>query len=268
MAFLEYTPTQALYQYCSPAGFRGIITSKTLWCTDLESSNDPRELKLGFQHFIDALNYVRREEYKDRAGAFLEKLANEVSGSHERSQAFCACFSLVSDALPMWREYGDSYRGVAIGFRPSAITSMPGRIQRVRYLNSDTAEDFRQLVRDIVSTSLDPEHSPDDLVYLITAVTNVRAAITALKHHSWEYEREVRFVFVQVRKDPEPSIPISQYPDDTPVFWESALRRSRGTESVDYKVFPFGRWRQGTAIPRERLSALSSVHAQLYRSRK
>ncbi|HZV07585.1 MAG TPA: DUF2971 domain-containing protein [Gemmataceae bacterium] len=248
MAFLEYTPTQTLYQYCSIAGFRGIITSRTLWCTDLESANDPRELKLGFQHFMDALNCIRNEEYKGRAGIFLERLATEVRQSHERSQAFCACFSLARDALPMWAQYGDQSRGLAIGFRPSAITSMPGRIQMARYLNSDTAEDFRHLVRDIIA-GFDPEHNPDDLIYWITAVTNARTAITALKHDSWEHEREIRFVFVQARADPEPSIPISQYPDETPVFWEAPQRRLRGTESVDYKIFPYGQWRQGTCNP-------------------
>jgi hypothetical protein len=144
----------------------------------------------------------------------------------------------------MWREYGDEYRGVAIGFRPTAIISMPGRIQKVRYLNPDAAEDFRRLVRDIAS-NFDPDHSADDVVYWVTATTSVLAAVTALKHHTWEYEREIRFIFAQARKA-DRKIPISQFEDGTPIFWEKPLSRVRGTERVEYKTFQFGRRRRGT----------------------
>ncbi|MBY5393173.1 MULTISPECIES: hypothetical protein [Rhizobium] len=55
MALLEYEPQQPLYHYCSPAGFEGILRSKVLWFHDLTRMNDPRELELGFEHFIGAL---------------------------------------------------------------------------------------------------------------------------------------------------------------------------------------------------------------------
>jgi hypothetical protein len=61
MAFLEHTPKQTLYQFCSVDGFRGIVTSRALWYTDLQSANDPRELKLGFEHFIEAVEFVREQ---------------------------------------------------------------------------------------------------------------------------------------------------------------------------------------------------------------
>ena len=142
MAFLEYKPTQTLYQLCSVDSFRKILGSKTIWCTDLEAANDPRELKLGFQHFLEAVEYFCEKEPEGDIGKFLATIATELEMGRARQQAFCACFSMLGDSLPMWREYGDSYRGVAIGFRPTAITSMPGRIQKVKYLNSETPENF------------------------------------------------------------------------------------------------------------------------------
>ena len=74
MAFLEYRPTQTLYQFCSVESFRAILKSKSIWCSDLEEANDPRELKLGFEHFVSALKFVRENELKGDAGAFLDRM--------------------------------------------------------------------------------------------------------------------------------------------------------------------------------------------------
>jgi hypothetical protein len=142
MAFLEFRPRQTLYEFCPVESFRKLIASKVLWCTDLASANDPRELKLGFQHVLDAMKFVRKNEYLGHAGDFLEQLIAEMTTGITRQQFFCACFSLQNDTLPMWREYGDNHGGVAIGFRPTAIISMPGRIQKVRYLNATVPKNF------------------------------------------------------------------------------------------------------------------------------
>jgi hypothetical protein len=66
-----------------------------------------------------------------------------------------------------------------------------------------------------------------------------------LKHHTWEYEKEVRFVFAQARIKPSMNIPVSQFSDGTPIFWETPLSRSRAHELVDYKAFQFGRRKSG-----------------------
>ena len=243
MAFLEYNPTQTLYQFCSLNGFRKIIASKVLWCTDLESGNDPRELALGYEHLVDAIEFMRRNDYQSELGQLLTRIIGDVVAGHSRQQAFCACFSLVADALPMWREYGDNYCGVSIGFRPTAIKSMPGRIQKVSYLNPATPDAFRRLVRDLAS-NFDPRHSPEDNMYWLEASTAILSAATALKHHSWEYEKEIRFVFMQAR-EVDPDIPISKYDDDTPIFWEKPLTRGRENRELEYKTFPFGLRRNG-----------------------
>lgn len=241
MAFLEYRPTQTLYQFTSIEGFRGIITSKNIWCSDLASANDPRELALGHQHFLEAMKFVRDNEYKGLTGAFLEDIESRVINYRKNQQTFCACFSLLKDELPMWREYGANYSGLAIGFRPTAITSMPGRIQKVRYLKPDTREDFRQLVRDIAS-KFDPQRSPNDLLYWVEAGVSSFTAMTALKHHSWEYEKEVRHIYAQTRKEHDPRLQQTAcFSDGTPVLWTKPLNRSGSNQPTDYMSFPFGR---------------------------
>jgi Protein of unknown function (DUF2971) len=242
MAFLEYCPSQTLYQFCSVDGFRGILSSKNIWCSDLKEANDPREIKLGFEHFIAALRFVRENEFKGAAGVFLDRLTDDLARNRDIQQAFCACFSLVKDELPMWNEYGSNYSGVAIGFRPTAITSMPGRIQKAKYVSDNTANDFREVVREIAS-NFDPNHSFDDVAYWIVASTTALSAITALKHRSWAHEQEVRFIHLQTRDLGNVQIPRAEWSDGTPVYWQKPLSREVQGASVEYKTFPFGRQR-------------------------
>ncbi|WP_152568712.1 hypothetical protein [Microvirga sp. BSC39] len=117
MAFLEHRPTQTLFQYCSKEAFYGIIGSKRLWFPDLASANDPREIKLGYDKFIDALKSIRLDEYRGERGQFLSILAGHLAASRNNVQAFCCCFSVSADELPMWGAYGANYSGLAIGFR-------------------------------------------------------------------------------------------------------------------------------------------------------
>ena len=142
----------------------------------------------------------------------------------------------------MWREYANNYSGIAIGFRPTAITSMPGRIQKVKYVSDDTPSDFRQVVREIAG-AFDPTHSPDDLLYWVNANVSAFASITALKHRSWSYEQEVRFNHSQTREEGGRDLPRAMLPDGAPVYWQKPLSREVRGVTVEYKAFPFGRFK-------------------------
>jgi Protein of unknown function (DUF2971) len=246
MAFLEYRPTETLYQFCSVEAFRGIAASKELWCSDLAAANDPREMVLGYEHFLSAMKFVRENEYKGPLGIFLAAIQKRVAEYRDSQQTFCTCFSPVKDDLPMWREYGGNYTGLAIGFRPTAIASMPGRIQKVKYLNPNTAEDFRQHVRDIAA-KFDPQRSQNDFLYRLEAGVSSFTAITALKHHSWAYEKEIRFIHAQLRKPQREMPQIAEFSDETAVLWSKPLSRPGQNGFVDYKAFPFGRRKDRTS---------------------
>lgn len=62
MGFVEYRPTKTLFKYCSLEGFFGILRSRRLWFTDLQAANDPREIRLGYEHFASALRSVLTSE--------------------------------------------------------------------------------------------------------------------------------------------------------------------------------------------------------------
>jgi len=242
----HYTPTETLYQFCSIESFRNIIASKLIWYTDLGSANDPRELKLGPVRFAEALKFVAEHECEGRIRETILDVARSVERERERAQCFCACFSPINDELPMWREYGGNYRGVAIGFRPEAITSMPGIIQKVRYLQSDIENELRSIAREISGKSM-----PPGIAKIFGAIASL-GIITAIKHRTWEYEKEIRLVFQQSRTRHDG---FKEWPDGTKIFWEAPLSRTRGTERVEYKAFPFA----GRGSGSDRSRAIAAV---------
>ena len=253
MAFLEYRPDRTLFQYCTPESFLGIVESKNLWFSDLASANDPREIRLGYEHFVDVVNWVRNNKYPGERGEFLSKLADELTIYHAHSQAFCCCFSLAVDELPMWAAYGANYGGLAIGFRPTAVIDMPSRIQKVIYVNENTEEDFRKLILEIAA-AFNVNQDSNDFNYRISATVGAHAAMTALKHATWNYEREVRMVHMQSNsppdKDGDPIFSITDLlPDGRPLTWTKPLERASSGKIVNYLQYPFGRFRDGAFDP-------------------
>ena len=252
MAFLEYRPTQTLFQYTSVEGFRGILRSKRLWLSDLRTANDPREIHLGFERMIRALAAGAGDEGRRVNGILMVSLVGQLTGYLERAQAFCSCFSLAADELPMWSAYGQSYGGLAVGFRPAAILSVPGRVQRVKYLEKSIEEEVFKEVASKIAAQVELYRAGQDLTSWIGAATDAIAAVLSLKHQIWSYEKEIRIVYVQRKERPNGSfanIPVSKGPGGVPLLWQAPLERLVGTRQVQYVAFPFGRFRDGRVDP-------------------
>ncbi|MDM9628488.1 DUF2971 domain-containing protein [Rhizobium sp. S152] len=235
MAHLEYEPTEPLYHYCTPDGFRGILKSKVLWFNDLTQMNDPRELELGLEHFIEALKSVRHNEYEGYRGFFLSILAARLTSLNLSQQAFCCCFSLAGDELPLWREY-TNLEGLSIGFRPTAIKDINARVQKANYLIGHSLEALRAKVLEIAEP-FDPDGEPADDAFWTNASVSAYAYITAVKHGSWAYEREIRMIHVQARE-----MPASFPADDSQ--WIMPSKREGRLGEVSYLPLPFGRYRE------------------------
>jgi hypothetical protein len=84
------------------------------------------------------------------------------------------------------------------------------------------------------------------------AGVGAHTAVTALKHTSWAYEREVRVVYMQgiQQLDEEDIRAIADYlPAGKSIRWIEPLERTSGTKIVKYLHFPFGRFREGAFDP-------------------
>jgi hypothetical protein len=102
----------------------------------------------------------------------------------------------------MWGAYGQNYKGLAIGFRPGAIVGMPGRVQRVKYLDPSNATKEFDAIAKAIADQFNDNTASSDIAPTIVAAAGAAATATALKHQSWAYENEVRLVYAQPRQGP------------------------------------------------------------------
>jgi hypothetical protein len=162
---------------------------------------------------------------------------------------YTACFSLCEDELPMWGNYGGNYNGIAIGFRPTAIKDMHGRIQKITYINETTDQAFLNLAREI-AVQLDSIDAQNDVFRWVNASVNAICYMTAHKHSSWSYEREIRLNFSQRILPPQPGEDkmfsvTSVTPDNKYHLWTKPFERMRDGRQIEYISLPFGNYSNG-----------------------
>lgn len=92
-----------VYHYCSLDTFLSIISSGTLWLSDIMKSNDKAE----FTYCRDKVNERMEEYLKDDEEAIESwKLGCENHDS-KSDILYAICFSEDKDLLSQWRGYGD-----------------------------------------------------------------------------------------------------------------------------------------------------------------
>jgi hypothetical protein len=253
MAFFEYQPNGTIYQYTSAKGFEAILTSKTLWFSDVIAANDPREIKLGQQHFLDAVRSIRDHEVNGVTSQALHAFAARLMKYQRESTCFTCCFSQEADSLPMWGSYGDNHTGLAIGFRPTALAAIPARVQKVSYLNEETPAAFKDLALQVALDLLRPGSDAE-----FFATVRAFAGVTALKHNTWSHEHEIRIIYNQRHMTPDPKEPITRYtaehPDGQLVLWREPFVRTVNGREIKYVEFPFGRYDSGTIDARKAIA--------------
>lgn len=250
MAFLEYRPTSTLFHYCSALGFDGITGSGSIWLTDLQHANDPKELQLA-----EIIEQVMNE-LLDKASdlpewqAVYRQLQYRLQRLRQRFGMYSFSLSLKGDQLPMWQEYTDRGRGFCIGFRGSAFNHMPLRVQKVTYATPSHLGSLHPEIERIAKPLVGHE---TDFIAEIGPMTELLSLITSVKDDTWAHEAEVRLIFSSMARpddfDGEPPIPVSLLRDGTPVYPADPLLRMRDGLSVPYFSKPFGRMQQGTWDP-------------------
>jgi hypothetical protein len=255
MAFFEYHPTSTLFQFTSAEGFEAIVAGKKLWFSDVIAANDPREIKLGQQHFLKAVRSIKDDEVNGMSSQQLHAFAARLLKYQRESTCFTCCFTLNADSLPMWGSYGANYTGLAIGFRPTALAAVPARVQRVNYLDEETPAAFRELALQVALDLLRPGLATD-----VLATVRAFAGVTALKHDTWSHEREVRMIYNQRHMEPDPGEPLTwftgEHPDGELVEWREPFVRNVNGRQVKYVEFPFGRYSAGVIDPRKAISTV------------
>jgi hypothetical protein len=111
-----------VYHYTSAAGLLGILTSRTLWATEVAGLNDTAEINGGLDF---AEMWLGARSSSELAVALLDMVARLRDGHLAgAADVFVLSASLDGDDANQWRVYGDSGRGYSIELDTSAQLSV------------------------------------------------------------------------------------------------------------------------------------------------
>ncbi len=197
---------RVLYHYTSADGLIGILTSQSLWLTDLRYMNDLSELQYARGVVGDRLQ--RRAEMSDLSSLrkeFIKRATATFDPFKVGYSVFAACFCEAGNLLSQWRAYRGRGGGYAIGFdffHTLRLLSRPCVMRKVIY-DEDEQRRIIDTNIDAFLTVLAKEESarPVDEVtntflpeLCRTFATVMGQCLFAFKHPDFREEREWRLV--------------------------------------------------------------------------
>lgn len=117
-----------LYHYCSNEKCFSILNSRSIRLSDIQKSNDYRELSLFFPEILGCIEeFYRQKPFPlECYGKFGEEALSELLNFSYRYwndrfssgdfSNFVLCFSEAADSLSQWRGYADNGKGCCLGF--------------------------------------------------------------------------------------------------------------------------------------------------------
>jgi hypothetical protein len=105
------------YHYTSAEGLIGILSSKTIWMTELRYMNDMSELQYAKDKISSRLRiYIEKPNINDIQKEFLKRIVSAFDPFSSGNAVFSASFCESGNLLSQWRAYGGKGGGYAIGF--------------------------------------------------------------------------------------------------------------------------------------------------------
>jgi hypothetical protein len=201
-----HTP-ELLYHYTDVAGLIGICSSGSLRATNLRFMNDAKELDHAWQLMLDVLGQARQIATQPGQHAVIDAIETDLRSWEGYPEFYSASFSANGDLLGLWRGYGSSGGGYAIGFDPSGLACPPTRYpQPDRFLNRVIYDEAQQveillgvanamlaLFKDVPATG--PEMT-EARARVFSALGEVAGYVFSFKDPAWADEREWRAVYV------------------------------------------------------------------------
>lgn len=202
----HYTTVDAL--------FNGILRGRKdetdsdicLWASNALYMNDPREIRTGYEFMQKLISdyFIKLEDESD-----VDNLKDIIS------TYFLSSFSLLRDALPMWRMYAKNATGVALCFDLDRMReSSSGEFRRCVYLTDDVEKRIRECLRGITAVNVSSgallvifltvligickSKNPEEIAEVIHPYLRL---VSALKHKAYIDEDEVRLVLVAGESD-------------------------------------------------------------------
>jgi len=207
-------PPDTLYHYTNAPGLIGIISSKSIWASNVCFLNDSRELIHGRSEIEDVLKGTSKDNYSEPVRKFLDDCLNRVTKGNLEMDVYAACFCSGGDVLSQWRAYGAMGDGYSIGLRASELeklgksTDFNYKLRKVIYephkqreLISSIVCDVCNLLEQATVAKTDEEISLPELNDLFEDAgkkldDHLKEYIYCFKHPAFSEEMEWRLVHI------------------------------------------------------------------------
>ncbi len=201
------SPNNLICHYTSLKSCLGIVQNKSLWLTNLSSSNDRKELFYSPANFLRMFSGIESSSSKNYFQRILDdneekfkSLANEYV-----SDLFSISFSKKKDYLPNWKMYGDDFKGVCFCFDRENLEKAVKGLFQIAYISEIMYSEKSR--RTFIKENLDyyysfaPDvfkNSDDEKIirFALLALSNISFMLRCFsKTNHWQSENEVRLLF-------------------------------------------------------------------------
>jgi len=204
----QSAPIGTIFHYTTGAGLKGIIESRRLWASHVESFNDSTEVLHAFGLVRKCLEEEAARNSTRATQEFVGRLRETVIPFGQYLEAYAACFYADGDLLSGWRALGSGVGGYAIGIDTSFLERRarisPGYFL-VQVLYDPVVQDglVRRLIADVLEVIREIESAsglqsaeacfPECATLLRDELTPLLASF---KSRAFEEEHEWRLVHV------------------------------------------------------------------------
>lgn len=209
---------KTLYHYCSLEAFLSIIKNSSIWLSDVQKSNDSKEMAWFRQQYYEFVfkkyNETDDEETKRicenifsiavkdgfqkcplwllLGGDAAQKLVDIFGGL--RTYAFC--LSELSDSLGQWRGYANDGKGVAIGFSRNYLGASLGHSLLCPAFNFFLGNViYGNDLDDIFEMMFSRHDKSKTAEFVLHAMLDLTHTSSLFKHPSFSEEKEWRMIY-------------------------------------------------------------------------
>jgi hypothetical protein len=212
--FVTMPTDETIYHYCSSEAFAQIIRSKTLWLTDMFSTNDKEEHRWLRRIASEVIESERKQPSRDWDDATMRLLETVSIDTDETGEMYLACFSRRKDSIGQWCRYADDGRGITIGFSREYMLARQEEMGRdyfevfdVEYDRSaqkkrvlEAIERAQKWRSEAVRNSPETEANDCDTSWWNGFIGKLWQYAPGCKHPGFEEEDEVRVVYFHLRR--------------------------------------------------------------------
>lgn len=214
--------TDTLYHYCSLDTFLCIVKNSSIWLSDVQKSNDSKELAWFRHQYYDYISdkykktddknikqiceiilSIALEDGYNNVPSWLRLSSGEISNQLQEIfnslRVYAFCFSELSDSLGQWRGYANDGKGVAIGFSKEYFESISGHKLSCPYFNFllgnisyNNKCDYPKLFDEMFSLH---DSSKTDM-FVLNSMFDLINVSALFKHPSFSEEREWRIIYL------------------------------------------------------------------------